>query len=53
MARYARDQQAVVTIEIIDGDGVPRALEVILDTGFTGYLDVAFRVHRTAGNCPS
>ena len=32
------DQQAVVTIEIIDGDGAPRALEVILDTGFTGYL---------------
>ncbi len=32
------DQQAVVTIEIIDGDGAPRALGVILDTGFTGYL---------------
>ena len=31
-------QQAVVTIEIIDGDGLPRSLEVILDTGFTGYL---------------
>ena len=32
------DQQAVVTIEIINGDGIPRLLEVILDTGFTGYL---------------
>ena len=32
------DQQAVVTIEIMDGDGVLRSLEVILDTGFTGYL---------------
>ena len=32
------DQQAVVDIEIIDGDGNPRLLEVILDIGFTGYL---------------
>ena len=32
------DQQALVAVEIINGDGVPRALGVILDTGFTGYL---------------
>ena len=32
------DQQALVTIEIVDGGGHPRPLDVVLDTGFTGYL---------------
>ena len=32
------DQQALVTIEINDAEGRPRPVEVILDTGFTGYL---------------
>ena len=32
------DQQALVTVEIIDGSGSPQPLEVVLDTGFTGYL---------------
>ena len=34
----SEDQQALVTIEIIDAKGHPRPVEVILDTGFTGYL---------------
>ena len=32
------DQQALVTVEIVDGGGHPRPLDVVLDTGFTGYL---------------
>ena len=27
-----------MTVEIIDGSGSPQTLEVVLDTGFTGYL---------------
>ena len=32
------NQQALATIEIIDSEGRPRAVEAVLDTGFTGYL---------------
>ena len=32
------DQQALITIDIMDGKGLPRSVEVVLDTGFTGYL---------------
>ena len=32
------NQQALVTIDVIDGEGRPQPLEAILDTGFTGYL---------------
>lgn len=32
------DQQALVTIEVFDGDGRLQPLEAVLDTGFTGYL---------------
>ena len=28
----------MVTVELIDGSGSPQPLEVVLDTGFTGYL---------------
>ena len=31
-------QQVLITIDIIDGEGSIRSLEVVLDTGFTGYL---------------
>ncbi len=31
-------QQALVTIDVIDGEGNIRSLEVVLDTGFTGDL---------------
>ena len=31
-------QQALVTVEIMDGEGRLQSLEAILDTGFTGYL---------------
>lgn len=31
-------QQALVTLDIIDGEGRIRSLDVVLDTGFTGYL---------------
>lgn len=32
------NQQALVSIDIIDGEGRIRSLETVLDTGFTGYL---------------
>ena len=32
------DQQALVTVDIMDGDDLLQPIEVILDTGFTGYL---------------
>ena len=32
------DQQALVTVDIMDGEELFRPIEVILDTGFTGYL---------------
>ena len=32
------DHQALVTVDLMDGEGRPRSLEAILDTGFTGYL---------------
>lgn len=34
----SEDQQVWVTVEISDAEGRPRPVEVILDTGFTGYL---------------
>ncbi len=36
--KISENQQALLPIDIIDGEGRPRSLEVILDTGFTGYL---------------
>ncbi len=36
--KVSGNQQALVTIDVIDGEGRPRPLEAILDTGFTGYL---------------
>ncbi len=36
--KVSGDQQALVAIDIMDAEGQPRSLEVILDTGFTGYL---------------
>lgn len=36
--RVSADQQALVTIDVFDGGGRPHSLEVVLDTGFTGYL---------------
>ena len=36
--RVSADQQALVTIDLFDGEGRPQPLEVVLDTGFTGYL---------------
>ncbi len=36
--RVSEDQQALVTIDILDGEGHPQSVETILDTGFTGYL---------------
>ena len=36
--KISGDQQALVTVDIIDGEGRPQPLEAILDTGFTGYL---------------
>ena len=28
----------MITIDIMDSEGLPRSVEVVLDTGFTGYL---------------
>ena len=36
--KVSGNQQALVTVEIMDGEGCPQSLEAILDTGFTGYL---------------
>ncbi len=36
--RVSADQQALVTIDVFDGEGRPQPLDVVLDTGFTGYL---------------
>ena len=36
--RVSGSQQALIAVEIIDRDGRPRSVEVVLDTGFTGYL---------------
>ena len=36
--RVSGNQQALIAIDIMDGEGQPRSLEVVLDTGFTGYL---------------
>lgn len=36
--RVDGNQQALVTIDVMDGEGNPQSLEAILDTGFTGYL---------------
>lgn len=36
--RVSGDQQALIAVDIIDGDGRPQPVEVVLDTGFTGYL---------------
>ncbi len=34
----SRDQQALVVIDIMDGESCFQPVEAILDTGFTGYL---------------
>ena len=36
--RVGGNQQALVPLDINDGNGRPHRLEVILDTGFTGHL---------------
>ena len=36
--RVDGNQQALVTLDIIDGEGSIQSIEAILDTGFTGYL---------------
>ncbi|MCY4530404.1 MAG: hypothetical protein OXD46_15415 [Chloroflexi bacterium] len=32
------DQQALVSVDLVDSNGLLQPIEVILDTGFTGYL---------------
>ena len=36
--RVSGNQQAWIAVDIMDGAGRPRSIEVVLDTGFTGYL---------------
>lgn len=36
--RVSGDRQALIAVDIMDGDGRPQPVEVVLDTGFTGYL---------------
>lgn len=36
--KVSGDQQALVTVDIMDGEGLLQPVEVVLDTGFTGYL---------------
>ena len=46
------DQRALVTIEVFDGVGHLHRLEVVLDTGFTGYLTLPERAIRRLGLKP-
>ena len=34
----SQDLEALITVDVEDGNGTSHPLEVILDTGFTGYL---------------
>ena len=36
--RVRGSQQALIAVEIIDRNGHPRSVDVVVDTGFTGYL---------------
>ncbi len=36
--KVSGDQQALVTVDILDDEGLLQPIEVVLDTGFTGYL---------------
>ena len=36
--RVSGNQQALIAVDIMDGDGRLRSVEAVLDTGFTGYL---------------
>ena len=36
--RVSESQQALVSIDIVDDRNLYQSVEVILDTGFTGYL---------------
>ena len=41
--------EALVTVDVEDGNGESRSLEVILDTGFTGYLVLPLATIRQLG----
>ena len=47
--RVSGNQQALIAIDIMDGAGQPRSLEVVLDTGFTGYLTLPSESIRQLG----
>ncbi|MDE2823047.1 MAG: clan AA aspartic protease [Chloroflexota bacterium] len=47
--RVSSDQQALIAIDIMDGEGQPRSQEVVLDTGFTGYLTLPSESIRELG----
>ncbi|MDE0122546.1 MAG: aspartyl protease family protein [bacterium] len=41
--RVSGDQQALIVVDIMDGYGRLQPVEVVLDTGFTGYLTLSPR----------
>ena len=43
------DQQAVVTLEIMDSQDCPCPVQVVLDTGFSGYLTLPFETIQRLG----
>ena len=43
------NQQALVTIEVLDGEGCSQSLQVVLDTGFTGYLTLPMGSNQRLG----
>ncbi|MCY3925182.1 MAG: hypothetical protein OXG52_06695 [bacterium] len=47
--RVSDDAQALITVEILDGEGRCRPLDFILDTGFTGYLTLPAESIRRLG----
>ena len=47
--RVSGNQQALIAIDIMDGEGRPRSLEVVLDTGFTAYLTLPSESIRQLG----
>ena len=50
--RVRRNLQAWLSLEILDGDGQPQAVEVALDTGFEGNLALRPHTVRQLGLTP-
>ena len=45
----SQNLEALIALDIEDGNGTSHSLEVVLDTGFTGYLVLAQGIIRQLG----